>query len=330
MSLRSRLRVAGVAFAVLAAALVFTAHQPATAAYPDRPIKVVVPFPAGGGGDILARTVLQRIAEQQGWTIVIENRPGAGGNIGVESVARSTPDGYTLAYGTNGTHAINQALYAKPGFDAVKDFTPVGRFTQIGLVLAVHPSLPANSVKDLIDYIKANPAKVNYATAGNGTTSHLAGALFKGSTGTDFVIVPYRGGGPAMTDLLAGQVQMIIEVMPSALPQVQGGKLRGLGVTTAARWPLAADIPTLREAGMPDFVVTAWDGLFAPAGTPKPIVDTLNAAVQKALGDPATKAALLKRGADTVPGSPEDFGKFIGSEVERWGKLVRDSGAKLE
>ena len=325
------LRAARAVLASLTILLVAAAgSQPAAAAYPDRPIRVIVPFPAGGGGDILARTVLNKIAEQQGWTIVIENRPGAGGNIGVEAAARSAPDGYTLSYGTNGTHAINQTLYAKPGFDAVKDFTPVGRFTQIGLVLAVHPSLPANSVKELIAYLKANPGKVNYATAGNGTTSHLAGAMFKNTTGADFVIVPYRGGGPAMTDFIAGTVQMMIEVMPSALPQVQGGKLRGLGVTTANRWPLARDIPTMTEGGIKDFVITAWDGLFAPAGTPKPIVDTLNAAVRKALADPQTQEALLKRGAEVVPGSPDEFGRFVGAEVARWGKLVKESGAKVD
>jgi len=320
------------ALASLAAAFVSFAgaQSSAVGAYPDRPIKVVVPFPAGGGGDILARTVLTKIAEQQGWTIVIENRPGAGGNIGVESVARAEPDGYTLAYGTNGTHAINQTLYAKPGFDAVKDFAPVGRFTQIGLVLAVHPSVPAKTLPELVAYLKANPGKVNYATAGNGTTSHLAGALFKSTTGADFVIVPYRGGGPAMTDFLAGTVHMMIEVMPSALPQVQGGKLRGLGVTTANRWPLAKDIPTMSEGGMKDFVITAWDGLFAPAGTPKPVVDTLNDAVRKALADPQIQEALLKRGAEVAPGSPEDFQQFLKLEVTRWGKLVKESGAKVD
>lgn len=320
-----------VALAALAAIFAASAAPEISAAtYPDRPIRVVVPFPAGGGGDILARTVLNKMAEQQGWTIVIENRPGAGGNIGVESVARAAPDGYTLSYGTNGTHAINQTLYAKPGFDALKDFVPIGRFTQIGLVLAVHPSLPANSLKELVAYLKTNPGKVNYATAGNGTTSHLAGALFKNTTGANFQVVPYRGGGPAMTDFIAGTVQMMIEVMPSALPQVQGGKLRGLGVTTASRWPLAKDIPTMNEAGMTDFVITAWDGLFAPAGTPRPIIDTLNAAVRKALSDPQTQDALLKRGAEAVPGSPEEFGTFVRAEVQRWGKLVKDSGAKID
>jgi tripartite-type tricarboxylate transporter receptor subunit TctC len=308
----------------------FIALDRAQAAYPDKPIKVVVPFPAGGGGDILARTVLGKVAEQQGWTIVIENRPGAGGNIGVNSVARAEADGYTLSYGTNGTHAINQTLYANPGFDATKDFAPIGRFTQIGLVLAVHPSVPAQSVQELIAYLKANPGKVNYATAGNGTTSHLAAAMFKRVTGTDFLVVPYRGGGPAMTDFISGTVQMMIEVMPSALPQVQGGKLRGLGVTTENRWPLAKDIPTLREGGLKEFVMTAWDGLFAPSGTPQPIVDTLNAAVRKALADPQVQEGLLKRGAELMPSSPEEFARFVSAEVNRWGQLVKESGARID
>lgn len=317
--------------AILAAAFAFLA-LPAFAQghYPDKPVRVIVPFPAGGGGDILARTVLTKVGEILGQQMVIDNRPGAGGNVGVAAGARSEPDGYNLTYGTNGTHAINQTLYSNPGFDAVKDFEPISRFTEIALIAVVNPSVPATSMKELIAYLKANPGKVNYATAGNGTTSHLAGALFKGQTGTDFVVVPYRGGGPAMTDLISGQVQMMIEVMPSAFPQVEGGKIRGLAVTTAERWPQAKDIPTMGEAGVPDFVITAWDGLFAPKGTPKPIVDKLNDAVRKALADPQIREALLKRGALTKPSSPDEFRSFIGSEIGRWGKLVKESGAKVE
>lgn len=317
--------------AILVAALAALA-LPASAQgnYPDKPIRVIVPFPAGGGGDILARTVLTKVGEILGQQMVIDNRPGAGGNVGVAAGARSDADGYNLTYGTNGTHAINQTLYSNPGFDAVKDFEPISRFTEIALIAVVNPSVPANSMKELIAYLKANPGKVNYATAGNGTTSHLAGALFKGQTGTDFVVVPYRGGGPAMTDLISGQVQMMIEVMPSAFPQVEGGKIRGLAVTTAERWPQAKDIPTMGEAGVPDFVITAWDGLYAPKGTPKPIVDKLNDAVRKALADPQIREALLKRGALTKPSSPDEFRSFIGSEIGRWGKLVKESGAKVE
>jgi tripartite-type tricarboxylate transporter receptor subunit TctC len=301
----------------------------AQANYPDRPIKVIVPFPAGGGGDTLARTVLNKVAEQQGWNLVIENHAGAGGNIGVGMGSRAEPDGYTLTYGTNGTHGINQTLYKNPGFDAVKDFEPISRFTQIGLILAVHPSVPAKTVKELIDHLKANPGKVNYATSGNGTTSHLAGAMFKLATGTDFVQVPFRGGALAMTDMISGRMQVMIEVMPSALPQVQGGKLRGLAVTTEKRWVLAPDIKTMEEAGVKNFVITAWDGVFAPAGTPKPIVAKLNAAVQKALADPKTIETLAKRGAAPVASTPDEFRSFIASEVKRWGKLVKESGATI-
>jgi tripartite-type tricarboxylate transporter receptor subunit TctC len=318
------------ALAVLACAGLLATQTPASAVYPDKPIRVIVPFPAGGGGDILARTVLTKVGEILGQQMVIENKPGAGGNIGVEAGARSDADGYNLTYGTNGTHAINQTLYSKPGFDAVKDFEPISRFTEIALIAVVNPSVPANSMKELIAYLKANPGKVNYATAGNGTTSHLAGALFKTATDANFVTVPYRGGGPAMTDLISGQVQMMIEVMPSAFPQVTGGKIRGLAVTTAQRWPLAKDIPTMSEAGVSDFVITAWDGLFAPKGTPKEVVSALNAAVHKALADPQIKDALLKRGALTKPSSPDEFRSFISSEIGRWGKLVKESGAKVE
>src|SRR6202022_2022596 len=217
----------------------------AHAAYPDRPIRVIVPFAPGGGGDTLARMVLNKIAEQQGWTIIIDNRAGAGGNIGTAAAAKAKPDGYTLAYGTNGTHGINQALYKNTGFDPVKDFAPISRFTQIALLVVTNPSIPANSAKELIAYLKTNPDKVNVASAGNGPTSHLAQVMFANATGVRYQHVPYRGGGPAKIDLMSGQVQMMIEIMPSVLPLAREGKLRALAVTTAKRWPLPPDIPTL-------------------------------------------------------------------------------------
>src|SRR5262245_34116868 len=222
--------------------------QHALALYPDRPIRVIVPFPAGGGGDILARTVMTRVAEILGQTIVIDNRAGAGGNIGTAAAARADADGYTLAYGTNGTHAINHTLYKSTGFDPISDFAPISRLTQIALILVVHPGVPATSVPELLTYLKANAGKVNFASAGNGTSSHLAGELFKSVTGVNIVHVPYRGGAPAMTDLIGGQVQMMIEVMPNAYPQIEGGKLRGLAVTAAKRWPTAPTVPTFAEA----------------------------------------------------------------------------------
>jgi tripartite-type tricarboxylate transporter receptor subunit TctC len=299
-------------------------------AYPDRPIRVIVPFAPGGGGDTLARMVLNKIAEQQGWTIVIDNRAGAGGNIGTAAAAKAEPDGYTLAYGTNGTHGINQALYKTTGFDPVKDFAPISRFTQIALLVVTNPAVPASSAKELIAYLKANPDKVNVASAGNGTTSHLAQVMFANATGVRYQHVPYRGGGPAKIDLMSGQVQMMIEIMPSVLALARENKLHGLAVTTAKRWPLAPDIPTLAEDTLPGFEVTAWDGWWAPAGTPADIIATLNAAARKALADPQLRDALLKSGAEPAATSPEELGAFVASELPRWGKAVEQSGAKVE
>jgi len=331
MSFIRRARACARAAAIaLLAATAFIAPQTANAGYPDKPVRVVVPFPPGGGGDTLARMVLNKIAEQQGWTIVIDNRAGAGGNIGTAMAAKATPDGYTLAYGTNGTHAINHTLYKNPGFDPVKDFEPISRFTQIALLVVTNPSIPAKSAKELIAYLKANPGKVNVASAGNGTTSHLAQEMFKLATGVTYQHVPYRGGGPAKVDLMSGQVQMMIEIMPSVFGLAQEGKLNGLAVTTAKRWPLAPNIPTLAEAALPGFEVTAWDGLWAPKGTPKDVVAAWNAAAKKALSDPALRDALLKAGAEPAPTTPEEFGQFVASEIPRWGKAVEQSGAKIE
>ena len=301
-----------------------------TAAYPDRPIRVIVPFAPGGGGDTLARMVLNKIAEQQGWTFVIDNRAGAGGNIGTAAAAKAEPDGYTLVYGTNGTSRSTTRSTT----------TPASIRSRISLRSRASPRsrcwssptrpIPANSAKELIAYLKANPGKINIASAGNGTTSHLAQEIFKNATGVVYQHVPYRGGGPAKIDLMSGQVQMMIEIMPSVLPLAREGKLRGLAVTTAKRWPLAPDIPTLAEDAVPGFEVTAWDGLWAPAGTPKEIIATLNAASRKALTDPALKDALLKSGAEPVPSTPEELGTFVASELPRWGKAVSQSGAKVE
>jgi tripartite-type tricarboxylate transporter receptor subunit TctC len=303
---------------------------PAFAAYPDKPIRVIVPFPAGGGGDILARTVINKIAEQTGWTFVIENRAGAGGNIGTEAAARSTPDGYTLAYGTNGTHGINHALYKRTGFDPITDFEPISRFTQIALLMVVNNDVPAKSPKELLDYLKANPGKVNIGSAGNGTTSHLASEIFRTATGVNYQHVPYRGGGPAKTDLISGQIQMMIEIMPSVYPNAQQGQVRALAVTTDKRWPLAPDVPTIAETIVPGFRVSAWDGLWAPKGTPKEIIATLNAAARKALSDPQLRDELLKRGAEPVPSTPEELGQFVAAELPRWKQAVDASGAKID
>jgi tripartite-type tricarboxylate transporter receptor subunit TctC len=314
-----------------ALALAAAAVTPAAAAdYPDKPIRLVVPFPAGGGADTLARLIMPKVGQVLGQPIVIDNKPGAGGNVGAELVARAAPDGYTLLYGTNGTHAINPSLYGNLRFDPVKDFAPVSRMTAIAAMLFVTPALPATSVKELIQYAKANPRKVNFASAGNGTTSHLAGELFGTMAGIEIVHVPYRGGAAAATDVIAGEVQMMIDVMPNAYPIVKGGKVRGLAVTTAHRFPTAAEYPTIAEAALPGFEVSAWDGIFAPAGTPAPIVDRLNAAIRQALEDPQVRASLLAHGAQAVPGTPDDFARHIAAEADKWAKVVRQSGAKID
>jgi tripartite-type tricarboxylate transporter receptor subunit TctC len=315
---------------VLIAAAALVTPQAARAAYPVRPIRVIVPFPPGGGGDTLARMVLNNVAARQGWTIVIENRAGAGGNVGTEVAAHSEPDGYTLVYGTNGTFAINETLYSRCGYDPVKDFDPISRFTQIALLLVTNLSVPAKTADELIAYLKANPGKVNVASAGDGTTSHLAQQMFKNASGVDYQHVPYRGGGPAKIDLLSGQVQMMVEIMPSVFPLVKEGKLNGLAVTTAERWPLAPDIPTLAEHALPGFKVTAWDGLWAPHGTPKEAISAWNMAIRQALAAPELRDMLLQAGAEPSPSMPEELGTFVKSELSRWGQAVTEAGAKIE
>jgi tripartite-type tricarboxylate transporter receptor subunit TctC len=273
---------------------------------------------------------MPKVGQILGQPIVIDNRPGAGGNVGSELVARATPDGYTLLYGTNGTLAINSTLYGNLRFDPVKDFAPVSPMTLIAAMLVVNPDVPAHSVAELIRYAKANPGKVNFGSAGNGTTSHLAGELFKTMADVDIVHIPYRGGAQAVTDLVGGQVQMMIEVMPNAYPLARSGKVRGLAVTTARRFPTAPDIPTIDESGLAGFEVSAWDGILAPAGTPAAVIERLNAAIRKALDDPDVRAALLARGAEPVPASPEEFARRIAAGAKKWSKVVRDSGAKVD
>ncbi len=302
----------------------------AAADYPDRPIRLVVPFPAGGGADTLARLIMPRVAQELGAPIVIDNKPGAGGNVGAEVVARAQPDGYTLLYGTNGTHAINQSLYGSLRFDPVRDFAPISRLTAIAAILVVNPDFPAASVGELIRYAKAHPGQVNFASAGNGTTSHLAGELFRTMAGVDIVHVPYRGGALAAADVMGGRVQMMIDVMPNAYPLAKSGRLRGLASTTAQRFPAAPEYPTIAESGLPGYVVSAWDGLFAPAGTPTAIVLRLNDAVRQALEDPQVRESLLAHGAQAVPGTTEGLARHIALEAEKWAKVVRQSGAKID
>jgi tripartite-type tricarboxylate transporter receptor subunit TctC len=330
LSLRSFARAA--AALVAPAALLLAVPTAAVNAdeYPDKPVRLVVPFPPGGGADNLARLIMPRVAKALGQTIVVENKPGAGGNVGAEYVAHAAPDGYTLLYGTNGTHAINAHLYRDMRFDPVKDFAPVSRMTEIGAMLIVNPQLPVRSVTELIQYAKAHPDKVNFASAGNGTTSHLAGEMFKRAAGVDIVHIPYRGGALAITDLISGQVQMMIDVMPNAYPLAKDGRVRGIAVSTAKRFPGAPDYPTIDESGLPGFEASAWDGIFAPAGTPAPVIAKLNGAIYQALTDPDIVSALRARGALSVPSSAEELARHVATSSEKWGRVVRASGAKID
>jgi tripartite-type tricarboxylate transporter receptor subunit TctC len=310
--------------------LASSAHAADHESYPSKPIHLVVPFPPGGGADNLARAIMPKVALALGKPVVIDNKPGAGGNVGAELVAGSPPDGYTLLYGTNGTHSINQSLYQNLRFDPIKDFAPVGRMTEIAAMLVVNPQLPVMTTTQLIRYAKANPGKVNFASAGNGTTSHLSGELFKTMAEIDIVHIPYRGGAAAVTDLISGQVQMMIDVMPNVFPLAKDGRVRGIAVSTAVRFPGAPEYPTIGESGVAGFESSAWDGILAPAGTPETIVNKLNAAIRGALADPELIELLKSRGARVVPGTPDDFARHIAASTKKWAQVVKASGAKID
>jgi tripartite-type tricarboxylate transporter receptor subunit TctC len=298
--------------------------------YPTRPIRLVVPFPAAGTTDILARAAAQKLTEAFGQAVVVDNRPGAGGNIGSDLVAKSAPDGYTLLMGTVGTHAINPSLYSKMPYDHIKDFVPVVLVAGVPNVLVVNPALPVNSVADLIKLAKDKPGTLNFASSGSGTSIHLSGELFKTMAGVDMMHVPYKGSSPALTDLIGGQVQIMFDNLPSSLPQIKGGKLRAVAVTSMKRAPALPDVPTINESGLPGFEASSWFGILAPAGTPAPIVARINAEVNKWLQSADAREKLLGQGAEAAGGSPEQFAAYIRSETEKWAKVVKASGAKVD
>ena len=298
--------------------------------FPAKPIRIVVPFPAGGTTDILARAAAQKLTESMGQPAVVDNRPGAAGNIGAELVAKAAPDGYTLLMGTVGTHAINASLYAKMPYDHVRDFAPVILVAGVPNVLVIHPSVPANSVQELIAYGKANPAKLNFASSGSGTSIHLAGELFKTMTGVQMTHVPYKGSAPAIADLLGGQVQLMFDNLPSALPHIKAGKLKALAVTSAQRSAALPDVPTVAESGLAGFEASSWFGLLAPAGTPKDVVAKLNGEVAKWLATPEAKDKLAALGAIAAGASPDDFTRHIATETTKWQRVVKESGAKVD
>jgi len=307
----------------------------AQGAWPNKPVRIVVPFAAGGTTDILARALAPELGKAFGQTFIIDNKAGAGGNLGADVVAKSPPDGYTLLMGTVGTQSINPSLYPKMPYDAVKDFAPITLVAGVPNVLVVNPAKAAaagiTDVKSLIDYARAHPGKLNMASSGNGTSIHLSGELFKSMTGTYMVHFPYRGSGPALLDLIGGTMDLMFDNLPSALPQVKGGKLTALAVTSSERSAALPEVPTVAEAGpVKGFEASSWFGLLAPAGTPAEIVNRVQQESAKALGAPALKERLLSQGAIPGGNTPAEFGRFIAAESKKWSAVVKASGAKVD
>ena len=296
----------------------------------DRPVRFVVGFTPGGSSDILARALGAKLAERLGQQVVIDNRPGAGGNLAAESVAKSAPDGQTWLLGNNAILATNQSLYSRLGYDPVKDFAPVALVAIQPNILVVHPSVPAHTVADLIQYAKRNPGRLNYASTGAGVAAHLSAELFKAMAGVDLVHVPYKGAHPALTDLIAGQVQVMFATSSSVLPYVKAGRLRALAVTTAQRSASVPELPTVAEAGVPGFESITWHGVVVPAATPAPIVQRLNQEINEVLKQKDLRERLATLGAEVAGGSPQDFAAYIAREIPKWAKLVKDSGARAD
>ena len=297
-------------------------------AFPSKPVRVIVPFPPGGAVDFYARVVANPLSELLGQPVVIDNKAGASGMIGADLVAKSAPDGYTLLLGNIASLAINAGIYPKMPYDPVRDFTPIIRTVDVNYVMAVHPSVPARTVTELIAYAKANPGKLAYGSAGSGSLPHLSVELMKSLTGTDLVHVPYKGGGPMVTDLLGGSVQIVIADQANLMPHVKTGKLRALAVGSPKRSANYPDIPTFAEAGQVGFEAIAWQGLVGPAGLPADVVKRINEAFNKAMAMPEVRERLVAGGLDPVGGTPEEFGRFIRSEIVRWSKIAKDVGAK--
>jgi tripartite-type tricarboxylate transporter receptor subunit TctC len=320
---RMRIIAAGLLIAVLGASTSAVADD-----YPARPIKWVVGYPAGGTTDILARLIGQWLSEHLGAQVIIENRPGAGNNIGTEAVINAPPDGYTVLL-VNPANGINASLYRKLNFDFIRDIAPVAGLTRVPNVMEVNPAVPAKTVQEFIDYAKANPGKINWASSGNGTSVHLSGEMFKMMTGVDLLHVPYRGAAPALTDLISGQVQVMFDNMPSSIEHIRAGKLRALGVTTAKRSPALPDVPTVADT-VPGYEASAWFGMGAPKGTPPEAVNKLNKAINAALADPNIQARLADLGGIVMAGTPADFGQVIVEETEKWAKVVKAAGVSIE
>jgi tripartite-type tricarboxylate transporter receptor subunit TctC len=318
-------------FLAAAAALIVvsTATAGLAQSYPSKPVRVVVPYPPGGSTDIVARVIGEQLSQSMGQRFVVDNRPGAGGNIGMQLAAGAEPDGYTVVVGTT-AHAINMTLFKDLPYDTVKDFEPIALLTEIPLILVVNPAVEAQSVADLIALAKERPGTLNVASSGNGQSTHLAAEMFNAMAGIKLTHVPYKGSAPAITDVMAGHVQLMFDTVMSALPHVQAGKLRALAVSSAERAPVAPDVPTIAEAALPGYEAIAWNGLFAPAGTPRAIIDQLNAEVVRALQSEKVKEQLASLGATTRPTMPNEFSTYVRDEVSKWAKVVKESGATVE
>ena len=319
----------GIAAAILAAVCPIGAVQ-AQEAWPTRPITVIVPFPAGGTTDIVARLAGVELSRELGQPVIIDNRPGAGGNIGSQAVARAQPDGYTLVMGTVGTHAINPSLYKKMPYDHVKDFAPISRVANVPNLLVANPSQPFKTVPELIAYAKANPDTLTFASSGNGTSIHLAGELFKVQTGVKMQHVPYKGSAPALADLMAGQTSIMFDNLPSSIAFVRAGKLRPIAITTLTRAPELPNVPTVAESGVPGFDASSWFGLLAPANTPPAVIKRIDDALIKILATTDLKKKIIDQGGEPVGEKPEQFAAFIKSETAKWAKVVKESGASVD
>ncbi len=319
--------------AALAGAVALAAGLPAQAAepYPTRPIRMVVPFPPGGTTDIFARHMGERLSRALGQNVVIENRGGAGGNLGSDAVAKAEPDGYTIVMGTVGTHAINPSLYRTMPYDALRDFAPVAFVAGVPNVLVVNPkNVKAKTVPEFIAEAKGAKKALNMASSGNGTSIHLSGEMFRQMTGVDLVHVPYRGSGPAVNDLVGGQVDLMFDNLPSSIEQIRAGNLRAIALTSAKRSSALPDVPTIAEGGVAGFDASSWFGIFAPAKTPREIVDRLNGEVRKALADPDLQKRFADIGGEIRLYSPDEFRTFVAAELEKWAGVVKASGAKVD
>jgi len=305
-------------------------HTVMAQTYPAKQIRIVVPFPAGGIADLFARHIGQKFNDAWGQPVVVDNRPGAGGNIGAEIVAKAPPDGYTLVMGSIGTHSVNISLFSKLAFDPIRDFAPVALVMEAEGLLVLHPSVPAKSVKELIALARARPGQVAYASAGHGTAGHLSGELFKSMAKVDMVHVPYKGNVPAITDLIGGQTSLLFATMPTVLPMVHAGRLKALAVTSSARSPAAPELPTIAEAALPGYEVTNWIGMFAPAGTPREIVNKLNSETVRIMQTPEIRTRLTNEGAKFTPKTPDEFTAFVKSEIAKWAKVVKEAGIRVD